>query len=131
MEKTSGKIRIEHLEDAAPMFQETFNSGDLDGLVSLFEPGAVLVPGPGQVATGVDAIRETLAGFLAAWGRFEVKVLSRHQMGDIALQTAEWTVENNDPDGSPRTLSARPVHLFRRQPDGSWRFIIDNAFPFG
>ncbi|MDQ5853940.1 MAG: hypothetical protein M3380_18125 [Chloroflexota bacterium] len=46
MEKTTGKIRIEHLEDASRVFQETFNAGDLNGLVSLFEPEAVLVPGP-------------------------------------------------------------------------------------
>jgi uncharacterized protein (TIGR02246 family) len=131
MEKIAGKIRIEHLEDASRVFQETFNAGDLDGLVSLFEPEAVLVPGPGQVATGADAIREALAGFLAAWGRFEVRVLSRHQVGDIGLQTAEWKVENSHAGGSPRTLSARPVHVLRRQTDGSWRFLIDNAFPFG
>jgi len=68
MEKTTGGIRIEHLGDFSQVFQETFNAGDLDGLVSLFEPEAVLVPGPSQVATGTDAIREALAGFLAAWG---------------------------------------------------------------
>jgi uncharacterized protein (TIGR02246 family) len=131
MEKTTGGIRIEHLEDFSQVFQETFNAGDLDGLVSLFEPEAVLVAAPSQVATGTDAIREALAGFLAAWGHFEIKVLSRHQVGDIGLQTAEWKVENSDPDDSPRTLSARPVHVFRRQADGSWRYLIDNAFPFG
>ncbi|MGH3607648.1 MAG: YybH family protein [Pseudonocardiaceae bacterium] len=123
MEKATGVIRIEHLEDFAQVFQETYNTGDLDGLISLFEPEAVLVPGPSQVATGTDAIREALAGFLAAWGRFEIKVLSRHQVGDIGLQTAEWKVENNDPDGSPRTFSARPVHVFRRQADGSWDLL--------
>lgn len=90
----------------------------------------MLVPASGQVAVGSDAIREALAGFLATWGRFEVKVISRHQVGDIALQTIEWKVENNDPDGSPRTVNARPAIVFRRQADGSWRFLIDNAFPF-
>lgn len=112
------------------MFQDTFNAGDLDGLVSLFKPESVLVPAPGQVASGANDIRATLATSLATWERLEVTVLSRHQVGDIALQTAEWKVENKDPDGSPRTLRARPAVVFRRQPDGSWRFLIDNAFPF-
>ena len=105
MEKTTGGIRIEHLEDFSQVFQETFNAGDLDGLVSLFEPEAVLVAGPSQVATGTDAIREALAGFLAAWGHFEIKVLSRHQVGDIGLQTAEWKVENSDPEDSRGRLA--------------------------
>ena len=38
-EKTAPSvIRIERLEDAGQMIQDTFNAGDLDGLVSLFEP---------------------------------------------------------------------------------------------
>lgn len=68
-EKTAPSvIRIERLEDAGQMIQDTFNAGDLDGLVSLFEPEAVLVPAPGQVAAGSDAIREAFTGFLATWG---------------------------------------------------------------
>ncbi|MGH3768143.1 MAG: YybH family protein [Pseudonocardiaceae bacterium] len=123
-------IRIERLEDAGRVFQDTFNAGDVDGLVNLFEPDAVLVPAPGQATVGSDAIREVFAGFLATWERFEIKVFSRHQVGDIALITAEWKVEGKDPDGNPVTLRARPAIVFRRQADGSWRFLIDNAFPF-
>jgi uncharacterized protein (TIGR02246 family) len=123
-------VGIENLQDAPTVFQDVFNAGDLDGLVSLFEPEAVLVPAPGQVAVGSDAIREALAGFLATGGRFEFKIFSRHQVGDIALETLEWTVERTGPDGNPVTLRARPAVVFRRQADGSWRFAIDNPFPF-
>jgi hypothetical protein len=41
-------IRIEHVEEAGKVFQDAFNAGDIDGLVSLFEPDAVLVPDPGK-----------------------------------------------------------------------------------
>lgn len=90
MEKATGVIRIEHLEDFAQVFQETYNTGDLDGLISLFEPEAVLVPGPSQVATGTDAIREGLAGFLAASdcrlpnGRWKTTILTAVR-GRLAL----------------------------------------------
>ncbi|MGH3697473.1 MAG: YybH family protein [Pseudonocardiaceae bacterium] len=84
----SNAIRIENLEDSAKIFQDVFNAGDLDGMVSLYEPEAVFVPVPGQVAVGSDAIRDVFTGFLATWGWFELKVFSRHQAGDIALTTA-------------------------------------------
>jgi ketosteroid isomerase-like protein len=57
-EKTAPSvIRIEHVEEAGKVFQDTFNAGDIDGLVSLFEPEAVLVPAPGKVVAGSDALR--------------------------------------------------------------------------
>lgn len=127
----SGVIRIERAEEAAKVFQDTFNAGDIDGLVSLFEPDAVLVPAPGKIAAGSDSLRETFAGVLATGARFElVKLFSIHRVGDIALATVEWSMEWNDSDGDPVTVRARPAVVFRQQVDGSWRFLIDNAFPF-
>ena len=124
-------IRIEHVEEAGKVFQDTFTAGDIDGLVSLFEPEAVLVPAPGKVVAGSDALRETFAGVLATGARFEiVKLFSIHRVGDIALATTEWKMASNDADGDLVTVRARPVIVFRQQTDGSWRFLIDNAFPF-
>lgn len=124
-------IRIERVEEAGQIFQDTFNAGDVDGLVSLFEPEAVLVPAPGGIAVGSAALRELFAGFLAAEARFEVvKLFSLHRVGNIALATVEWNMQHKDPHGDPVTVRARPAIVFRQQADGSWRFLIDNAFPF-
>jgi ketosteroid isomerase-like protein len=46
---------IHRLSEAA------FNAGDRDGPMALYEPGARLVPQPGQVVTGTEAIRAALA----------------------------------------------------------------------
>ena len=128
----SGAVRIERPEDGARVFLDRFSAGDLDGLVSLFEPEAVFVPAPGHVAIGSDALRKAFASFLATGTRIEqVKRYSLHQVGDIALSTVEFKFEGTDPDGNPLTVHARPAVVFRRQSDGSWRFLIDNGFPFG
>jgi ketosteroid isomerase-like protein len=44
--------------DMHRLFAEAFNAPDLDALVALYEPEAVLVPQAGQRAAGRDAIRE-------------------------------------------------------------------------
>src|SRR6266508_4193149 len=51
------------------MFETAFNDNDLDGLMALYEPDAVLVPQPGSVARGTEEVREALQRYLALRGR--------------------------------------------------------------
>ena len=129
-EKSTSVIRIERPEDAPRVFLDAFNAGDLDGLVNLFEPDAVIVVASGQVVTGSAEIREELANFRSTWKWWEIRLVSHHRVGDIALNTVEHKLQNSAPDGSANTLSVRATVVFRRQTDGSWRFVIDNAAPF-
>lgn len=123
-------IRVENLEEFPSVFQDAFNAGDLDGLVSLYEPDAVFVPGLGQAAIGSASIREVLAGFLAAKGRFELELKCRHQVGDIALGILEWKLEGAGLDGNSVKLGGFVAAVLRRQDDGYWLVIIDDPFPF-
>lgn len=125
-----GAILVENVAESAKVFQDAVNAGDLDGLVSLYEPEAVFVPAPEQAAAGSASIREVWAGFLAMKGRFDLRVKSRQQVGDIALETAEWKLEGSDPDGNPVSLAGLSAVVLRRQADGSWLMVIDNPFPF-
>ena len=52
-------------EDLGTFFIERANAGDVDGLVALYEPGAVLAFPPGQLATGHEEIRAVYTGLLA------------------------------------------------------------------
>ena len=123
-------VRIERPDEAPRVCQDAFNAGDLDGLVNLFEPEAVVILGPNQVITGSGRIREMFAGFLEAAWRWEIKLISHHRVGDIALNTVEHTLRKNSSDSEAETLRLRAAAVFRQQEDGSWRFIIDNAATF-
>ncbi len=127
-----GAIQIMDPEDGPRTAQDAFNAGDLDGLVGLYETEAVLILGPGQIAAGSDAIREVMAGLMGTGGRLELKCRrnSLHQVGDIALRTLEWKLEGNDPDANPLALGGVATVVLRRQADGCWRLVIDNACPF-
>ena len=46
-------------------FEKAFNSGDLDGLVALYEKNAVLAAGLSRTVIGSDAIREACQNHLA------------------------------------------------------------------
>jgi uncharacterized protein (TIGR02246 family) len=118
-------------EELDELFTQALNSGDLDALVALYEPEGCINPEPGQVATGTQAIREALSGFLAMNPKLTLEVKNLNQTSDIALTTGNWHLTGTGPDGSPVDMRGQSVEVSRRQPDGTWRFVIDNPFGLG
>jgi ketosteroid isomerase-like protein len=96
--------------------------------MALFEPEATLIPQPGQVVTGTEAIREGLSGFLALKPKFDLEFKKAFQAGDIALLFSDWTLSGTDPNDNAVELAGRTSDVARRQLDGSWLFVIDNPF---
>jgi uncharacterized protein (TIGR02246 family) len=102
---------------------DAFNAGDVDGLVQLYEPDARMVGPDGSVAVGHDAIREVWEGFVAMNGQISLTTRYAVEMGDVALLRNDWTFSADGADMASQT--AEVVH---RQPDGSWRYVIDHPF---
>ena len=103
-------------------FVSLFNAGDLDALVELYEPDAVLNATPGAPVSGKDAIRGALQGFLALGGKISINTLDAVERPDgIALTYGEWSVK-----GGSTEMGGKSVEVLRRQPDGRWLYIIDN-----
>ena len=115
-------------EEAHHLWAQAFSAGDLDGLVALYEPDAVLLPGSGQPVTGRSAIREALRGFLALEARFELRVQRALQADDLALLYSRWTLSATGPDGSDLKRGGQTSDVVRRQSDGTWLFVIDNPY---
>ena len=110
------------------MFQRHFRAGDLDALVLLYEPDAVLVPQPGTVMRGRAAIRESLGAFLAMKGAFTMSAPRILGTDDVALVVADWTLDAKGSDGSPLNLAGQTADVVRRQSNGHWLFAIDSPF---
>jgi len=53
-------------------WEKAYNSGDVDALVELYEPDAMVFPQPGNPVTGRDAIREALVPFVALGGQIQM-----------------------------------------------------------
>jgi uncharacterized protein (TIGR02246 family) len=115
-------------EDMPATFQTAFNTGDLDQVMALYEADAVLVPQPGQVVRGTDAIRQALLGFLAL--KLPIHLEGKRVLvnGDMALVSSTWKLAGTGPDGSPVDMGGNTTEVVRRQPDGTWRYAIDDPF---
>jgi ketosteroid isomerase-like protein len=111
------------------LFEQAFNAHDLDGLTALYEPEAVLVPQPGAVVEGSAAVRESLRWFLDRKGRITLDTKLVLRVGDLTYMSNRWSLTGGTmPDGSPAELGATTAEVARRQPDGSWLYVIDNAW---
>jgi ketosteroid isomerase-like protein len=111
-------------EDMHRTFAERFNAGDIDGLMALYEPDAVLEPAPGTLVTGAS-IRQALEGFLALKGTIDVVSRRTIKTADLAITHGTWSLAGTAPDGAPVTLGGNTTEVLRRQPDGSWLYVID------
>jgi len=99
-------------EDLDELFLARANAGDVDGVVDLYEPHAVLAFPPGRLAVGKQAIREVYAELLAGRPKFTGQIRPAIRHGDIAM-TATTRAGN------------ATVEVARRQPDGTWLWMID------
>jgi uncharacterized protein (TIGR02246 family) len=101
---------------------DAFNAGDLEALMDLYEDDARMVAMDGTtVLSGSDAIRENWAALLAFGGRMSLTTRYVIEMGDLALLSNEYVVTVGDD-----SVSGATAEVVRRQPDGSWRYIIDH-----
>ena len=107
-------------EDLSRLFVERANAGDVDGLVALYEPDAVLAFPPGQVITGSHAIRQAYERLLADRPTFtagDQQPALCH--GDLALTSTRLV-------GGGAT-----VEVGRHEPDGTWLWVIDQPNVLG
>jgi uncharacterized protein (TIGR02246 family) len=111
------------------LFEQAFNAGDLEALMTRYEPDAALVPQPGTVVEGTAAIRDSLHWFLDRRGRITLETRLVVRVGELAFLANRWSLTGATmPDGSPAELGATTAEVARRQPDGSWLYVIDNAW---
>lgn len=96
------------------LYVERMNAGDVEGLLALFEPDALVAMSPGKVVTGHEALRQALEEHVASGVTLTLgEQRPSLRVGDLAL-TSTHTI-----DGGVT------AEVARRQPDGTWRWVID------
>ena len=114
-------------EETNMLLAKALSSGDAEAALALYEPDAAFVAQPGQTATG-PAIRDAINAFIALKPNLKVEVTGVTRAGDLALMTSKWTLDGTGPDGSALKMSGSGAEVVRQQPDGSWRYVIDNPY---
>jgi ketosteroid isomerase-like protein len=115
-------------EEVLNSVTEGINAGDLDSLMKLYEPLACFASQPGQLAKSPADIRESLRSFIDMNGKLDLKVKRVLNASDLALVTTEWSFSGTGSDGKHVDIVGKSADVLRQQPDGTWRFVIDNPW---
>jgi len=101
---------------------------DLERLVSFYaDDASVFMPGAPAV-TGKDAIRESWGELFAAPGSsisFQPVKVEVSRSSDLAYCYGTYTMTVNGPKGKPMSAKGNYVEVYKKQPDGKWKLVVD------
>lgn len=114
-------------EQVVAQMDQAFSRGDIDTLLNFYEPTATVVMEPGTLAHGREELRAFFAKAMGGGGsatQLQTKVIEAE---GIALFISRWTFTPNgaEPDATQALVA---TSVLRKQPDGQWRVLIDNAY---
>jgi uncharacterized protein (TIGR02246 family) len=121
MAQTNPSDTVKNLIDA-------INRNDIDRALSFYEPDAVMIAQPGNIARGRDAIRAALAGFISLKPSLKSQAHQVVEAGNIALYCSRWTLIGTSPDGKRVEMNGTSSDVLRRQADGRWLVAVDNPW---
>ncbi|TFV87471.1 nuclear transport factor 2 family protein [Blastococcus sp. CT_GayMR16] len=96
--------------------------GDATLAAALYEPGARLLPPGAPVITGEDAVRDFWQRRIDGGSDGGVlETVHRAEYGDVAIEEGRYGRRS----GETLLDSGKYLVVFRRRPDGAWRFATD------
>ena len=119
------------LMEADRAFAEAVAQNGTEAWVSWFATdGAQIQPGTGEIM-GHDAIRKLMAGLddpnlTLTWEPLRADIAAS---GDLGWTTGSYVSEVRAADGEVSRGQGRYVTIWRKQPDGSWKVVMDLGNP--
>lgn len=113
-----------HAKDVHTALAAAYNTGDLNTVLSIYDVDGIIVPEPDKPVSGREKFADAVKAILSIKGTMEIKTVYCLESGDVAVGRSEWSIK----DGSQTKVAAKGVELLKRQPDGTWRVLIDHAF---
>jgi uncharacterized protein (TIGR02246 family) len=109
-------------EEICGLFQRFMAEGDLEGMLSVYDPEAVFLKESRETTQDRDELRQVLAPLAEAKTKCEFEVKQIVQADGVALMHTRWKMSG----AQPRTTHA--IEVARRQADGTWRWLIGDPF---
>ncbi len=107
---------------------------DLERVLPFWADDATILPPGAPAIIGKKAIRQYVSGafatpgFSITWRTEKVEV---SQSGDLAYSTGTDRISLTSPDGKSVIQENRGVVIWKKQPDRSWKCILDVMSPAG
>ena len=116
--------------EADAAWSKAWAAKDLEGFVSFFAEDAVELQPNVRMLTGKESIRkwasELMAnpGFSGSW---QASKAEASRGGDLAYTVGTYQGTLNDAKGKPVTDRGKYVTVWKKQPDGKWKVLVDTG----
>jgi ketosteroid isomerase-like protein len=103
-------------------------SKQVDSWVAFYTDDTVVLPPNDRLTSGKENIRKVVGellmmpGLVISWQPTKVEVA---RSGDLAYSYGTYQVAFNDPKGKPVTDHGKYAEVWKKQPDGGWKCILD------
>lgn len=116
------------LRAAAEAYHAAASGKDAAGVVALYDEGAVMVPPGADMVNGLAEVQGYRFGFISTPGvslHFELVRAELSEAADMGWTLALGDITIERADGSVGEDLVRDFHVWRKQPDGSWKVVVD------
>ncbi|HTV65288.1 MAG TPA: DUF4440 domain-containing protein [Bryocella sp.] len=99
-----------------------------DAWMAFYADDAVVLPPNAKIATSKEEIRKPVSELLSLpalsinWQPTKIEVA---QSGDLAYLYGAYQLSFNDSNGKAVSDAGKNVEIWKKQPDGSWKCILD------
>lgn len=104
--------------------EKAYNTRDFDTVMKIYDVQGVIVAEPDKPVSDREGFEKAVRAILAIEGQMEIKTVYCLEAGDVAVGRSEWSIS----DGGATKVAAKGIELLKRQPDGTWKVLIDHAF---
>ncbi len=116
------------IRDMSIEWMNAANATDVERMLGSYTDDTSLYPPNLAIVTGKEAIRTYYSQVLESPGfvaSLEITNVGISSAGDLAYSTGTSEETINDPDGNPVTERGKWVSILKKQPDGTWKSVLD------
>jgi ketosteroid isomerase-like protein len=129
-ESGSAKDRTDLLKTDSEFSDTAQKIGIAEAFVKYADPGATMLPANENPVTGVDGIRKQFAdlppGTTLTWKPNKAEAAAS---GDLGYTLGRYVLRSRDRDGAPITRYGKYCSVWKKQPDRSWKWVVDVGTP--
>jgi ketosteroid isomerase-like protein len=126
----SAKDRVDLLRTDSEFSDAAQKIGIAAAFVKYADPGATMLPANENAVTGADGIRRQFAdlppGTTLAWKPNKAETAAS---GDLGYTLGSYVLKSKGKDGAPITRYGKYCSVWKKQPDGSWKWVVDVGTP--
>jgi ketosteroid isomerase-like protein len=117
---------VDRLERSIASFYDAVNAGDADAVLELLTDDAIMMPNNRAMVVGKDAVGQTWrAGAASGFTIRDLRSVEISSSGDIGYRVNSYFYGFVQEGAETEWHRTKNVHIWRRQPDGTWKLHID------